>query len=153
MGRPYSLDLRERVVAAMAAGTSGREAAKQYDIGKSTALRWARRTRETGSPQAKPMGGKRPFALAEQREWIVARLTEKRDLTLRALLSEVTARGAKASYFALWNLVDRAGLSFKKKRCTPASRIGLTLPAGASCGSSTRIRSIRSVWCSSMKPG
>ena len=66
MGRPYSLDLRERAVAAMAGGMSGREAAKHYNIGESTALRWARRIRETGSPQARRSGGKRPFVLAGQ---------------------------------------------------------------------------------------
>jgi transposase len=86
MGRPYSLDLRERVVTAMAAGLSGREAAaRHFSIGESTALRWARRARETGSAKAKPMGGTRPFALEAHRHWITARLVEKPDLTLRAL--------------------------------------------------------------------
>jgi transposase len=123
MGRPYSLDLRERAVAAMASGMSGREAARHYNIGESTALRWARRMRETGSPQARRSGGKRPFVLAGQREWIVARLAEKPDLTLRALLAELTARGVRGSYFAVWNIVDRAGLSFKKN--TARQRAGL----------------------------
>ena len=67
MGRPYSLDLRTRVVAAMATSMSGRDAAKHFSIGESTALRWARRARESGSPDAKPMGGKRPFALEAHR--------------------------------------------------------------------------------------
>ena len=58
MGRPYSFDLRERVVAAMAAGMSGQRAAQHFSIGKSSALRWARRARETGSPKAKPMGAR-----------------------------------------------------------------------------------------------
>ena len=96
------------------AGLSGREAAEQFDIGGSTALRWASRARETGSPKAKPMGGKRPFALAAHRDWIVARLAEKPDLTLRALLAELKARGAKGSYFSVWNIVEQAALSFKK---------------------------------------
>jgi len=56
MGRPYSLDLRERVVAVMTAGMSGQQAAQHFSIGESSALRWARRARETGSPKAKPMG-------------------------------------------------------------------------------------------------
>lgn len=56
MGRPYSLDLRERVVSAMNAGMSGQKAADHFSIGKSSALRWARRARATGSPKAKPMG-------------------------------------------------------------------------------------------------
>jgi len=115
MGRPYSLDLRTRVVAAMAAGMSGREAAKHFSIGESTALRWARRMRELGSPQAKPMGGKRPFALEAYRSRIITRLAEKPDLTLLALLAELKALGAMASSFALWSIVANAGLSFKKK--------------------------------------
>ena len=56
MGRPYSLDLRERVVSAMSAGMSGQQVAQHFSISKSSALRWARRVRETGSPKAKPMG-------------------------------------------------------------------------------------------------
>src|ERR1700712_3654156 len=72
MGRPYSLDLRERVVAAMTAGMSGQKAAQHFSIGESSALRWARRARETGSPKAKPMGGTRPFVLEAHRRWIVS---------------------------------------------------------------------------------
>jgi len=49
MGRPYSLDLRERVVTAMTAGMSGREAAKHFSIGASSALRWARGARNRQS--------------------------------------------------------------------------------------------------------
>lgn len=115
MGRPYSLDLHTRVVAAMAAGLSGREAAKRFSIGESTALRWARRVRESGSPQAKPMGGKRPFALEAHRGWIKARLAEQPNLTLRALAAELKARGATASSFALWHIVANSNLSFKRK--------------------------------------
>jgi putative transposase len=122
MGRPYSLDLRERVVAVMAAGLSGREAANHFSIGESTALRWARRTRETGSPQAKPMGGTRPFALEAHRHWITARLAEKPDLTLRALAAELQARGARGSAFAVWSIIADAGLSLKKKPARQRAR-------------------------------
>jgi transposase len=114
MGRPYSLDLRTRVVAAMETGMTGREAGKHFSIGESTALRWARRTRESGSPVAKPMGGKRPFALEAYRDRIKDRLAKKPDLTLRALLAELKALGATASSFALWSIVADTGLSFKK---------------------------------------
>jgi transposase len=113
MGRPYSLDLRERVVTAMAAGMSGQRAAQHFSIGESSALRWARRARETGSPKAKPMGGTRPFALEAYRCWIIVRLAEKPDLTLRALAAELRARGAKGSAFAVWSIVTNTGLSFK----------------------------------------
>ena len=126
MGRPYSLDLRTRVVAAMAGGLSGREASQQFSIGEATALRWARRARESGSPDSKPMGGKRPFALEAHRGWIKARLAEKPDLTLRALAAELKARGAKASAFAVWSIVANSGLSFKKTR--PANLAGEPFP-------------------------
>ena len=60
MGRPYSLDLRERVVAAVHGGMSCEEAAEHYEVSQSSAIHWVRRDRETGSPAALPMGGKKP---------------------------------------------------------------------------------------------
>ena len=115
MGRPYSLDLRERVVAAVHGGMSCEEAAEHYEVSQSSAIRWVRRDRETGSAAALPMGGKRPFALAEQREWLQARVAAKPDITLRALLAALGDRGIAVSYYAVWHMLDRAGLSCKKK--------------------------------------
>ncbi len=115
MGRPYSLDLRDRVVAAVDGGMSCAEAAEHYAVSHSSAIRWVRRARETGSAAARPMGGKRPFALAEQQDWLLARIAAKPDITLRALRAELRDRGIAVSYYAVWHIVDRAGLSFKKK--------------------------------------
>ena len=148
MGRPYSLDLRERVVAVMTAGMSGQQAAQHFSIGESSALRWARRARETGSPKAKPMGGTRPFVLEAHRRWITVRLAEKPDLTLRALAAELKVRGVKGSSFAVWSIVADAGLSFKKSlRASEQDR-----PDAAS-GDNTRTRLTQSVWSSSTRPG
>jgi transposase len=131
MGRTYSLDLRERVVAAIGCGMSCHEAAEQFAVSVSSAIRWAKRDRETGSAAALPMGGKRPFSLAAERDWVLNRLAAKPDISLRALLAELRDRGLEVSYYAVWHLVHRAGLSHKKKparqrtgpagRCTPAS--------------------------------
>ena len=50
-GKPYSIDLRERVVAAVEkGGLSARQAAAQFGVGASTAIRWVERVRETGIP-------------------------------------------------------------------------------------------------------
>jgi transposase len=106
----------------MAAGMSGREASKHFSIGEATALRWIRRMRDMGSPQAKPMGGKRPFALEAHRSRIITRLAEKPDLTLLALLAELKALGATASSYALWSIVANAGLSFKKRMARPVRK-------------------------------
>jgi transposase len=132
MGAPYSLDLRERLVAAVAAGLSCRAAAARFQVSVSTAIRWARRVKETGSPAALPMGGKRPFALADEADWVLARLQEKPDITLNALLAELRERGVAVSYYGVWHFVTRAGLSFKKKPArqrTRSRRCGA--PAGA----------------------
>ena len=115
MGRPYSVDLRERVVAAYRSGTSRADAAARFQVSESSVQRWTRRERQTGRVAAKPMGGRRPFALLAHRDWILARIASQPDLPLRELLSELHQRGVGARYYALWNIVRQAGLSFKKK--------------------------------------
>jgi transposase len=98
MGAPYSLDLRERVVAAVADGMSRAEAARHFRVSHSSAIRWTKRNADTGSPAALPMGGKKPFALADEEAWIRARVAEKPDITSRELLAELTSRGVDVSY-------------------------------------------------------
>ena len=131
MGSPYSLDLRERVVAAVTGGMSRAEAARRFDVSHSSAIRWTKRAAETGSPAARPMGGKKPFALTDEEAWIRARVAEKPDITGRELLAELTERGVEVSYYGVWHFLDHIGLSFKKKparqrtgwrRCRPPAQ-------------------------------
>jgi transposase len=120
MAGPYSLDLRERVVAAVVSGSMNcAEAARHFLVSHSSAIRWARRHRETGSPAALPMGGKKPFALADEAAWISTRVAEKPDITGRELQAELSQRGIEVSYYGVWHFLDHTGLSFKKK---PACR-------------------------------
>ena len=114
MAKPYSLDLRERVVAAVAAGESCRAVADRFDVSVSSVVKWAQRQRATGSAAALPMGGRRPFALAGERDFVLARLAEAPDLTLRALARELSERGVVVSYFAVWHFCAREGFTFKK---------------------------------------
>jgi len=117
MSRPYSLDLRERVVASVAEGQSRRAIAAVFKLGAATVVRWCQRARETGSAAAKPMGGKRPCLLAGERDWLLGRLGEKPDLTLHALLGELREhRGVVVSCDTLWRFLRREGISFKKNR-------------------------------------
>ena len=152
MGRPYSQDLRERVVAAFRSGLVRAEVAARFRISRSSVQRWVRLDRQTGSVAAKPMGGKRPLALAEHRDWILARIARQPDLPLRALLAELHRRGIGARYYALWNLVRQAGLSFKKA-CAPANKTGQRSPAGASSGRHGRGALTRGASSSWMRPG
>jgi transposase len=114
MARAYSLDLRERVIAAVAAGESCRKAAATYKVSVASVVKWTQRYRATGSAAAKRMGGNRPRSLAEERGWLVARLAAVPDLTLRALVVELGERGVVTSYGAVWRTVHAAGISFKK---------------------------------------
>jgi len=117
MSDAYSLDLRERVVAAVAkGGLSARQAAAQFGVGASTAIRWVGRVRETGSVRPSKIGGYKPRAIAgEHRTWLLARVKSK-DFTLRGLVAELAARGLKVDYRSVWTFVHDEKLSFKKKR-------------------------------------
>ena len=117
MGRPYSLDLRERVVAAVEeGGLSCNRAAAKFGLGISTVINWVRRLRETGSVAAGQMGGHKPKAISgEHREWLLQRVQEK-DFTIRGLVAEFAERGLKVDYRSVWNFIHAEKLSFKKKR-------------------------------------
>lgn len=115
MSRAYSIDLRERVVAAMASGLSARAAAARFGVSVASAVRWSQLQRRTGSVAPGKLGGHRKPVLLPEREWLLARVAAEPDLTLRALLAELVERGVKASYGALWLFLDREGLTFKKK--------------------------------------
>ncbi len=114
MARPYSLDLRERVVASVAAGESCRTVASTFKVSVASVVKWSQRFRSTGSAAPKRMGGNRPRLLEGEREWLVARLATTPDLTLRMLVIELRARGVTASYGSVWRTLRRAGISFKK---------------------------------------
>lgn len=114
MPRAYSLDLRERVVGAVAAGESCRKVAETYKISVASVVKWSQRLRATGSVAAKPMGGNRPRTLEGERAWLLARLAAVPDLTLRTLVAELGERGVVTSYGSVWRIVHAAGISFKK---------------------------------------
>jgi transposase len=114
MARPYSLDLRERVVAAVLAGESCRKVAETYRVSVASAVKWSQRYRRTGSAAAKRMGGHQARSLAPEREWLLARFAATPDVTLRALVVELGERGVVTSYGSIWRIVNDAGISFKK---------------------------------------
>jgi transposase len=122
MGRPISMDLRERAVAAVRAGMSRRQAAARFDVAPSTVVNWMKRADEEGRPTVGKVGGHRKFILEAELPWIRARLEQKPELSLRGLLAELNDRGLAVSYFAVWKIVHRGGLSFKKKSACQRTR-------------------------------
>jgi transposase len=119
MVRAYSSDLRDRVVAAVMAGSTVRAAADRFGVSVASAVKWSQRYRATGSAAAKPRGGKKPYVLVGERDWLLARIAETPDLTLRAIQAELAGRGVVASYHAVWDFFAHEGVTFKKK---PARR-------------------------------
>ncbi len=117
MAKPYSMDLRERVVAAVEeGGLSRNQAAARFGVAISTAINWVRRYRETGSVAPGQMGGHKPKAIrGEHRAWLLERIKDG-DFTLRGLVAELAERGLKVDYRTMWDFVHAEKLSFKKNR-------------------------------------
>ena len=82
MAKPYSLDFRQNVVAQVASGMTHAAVAELNKIVSSTVTKWCGRQREKGTPEAKPMGGHRPWKLADERDWLLARKDAEIDVEL-----------------------------------------------------------------------
>ena len=116
MGKPYSLDLRKRVMAAIEGGLSRNQAAKQFGVAISTAIGWMRRVETTGSFAPGKMGGHKPKGISGEHAVFLSQRVKKGDFTLRGLVAELAGRGLKVDYRSVWEFVHTEELSFKKKR-------------------------------------
>jgi transposase len=139
MPKSLSGDLRERVIEAVQAGASRREAAERFEISASCAVKWLQRWRDHGVCAPKPRGGSRSI-LEDYAECILALIDEQPDRTLDELLVAMHRRRIPGSRSALWRFLDRHDITYKKKpagsRATPsrcgASASALDSPAGLS---------------------
>jgi transposase len=116
MGKPYSMDLRTRVVGAVEGGLSCNEAARRFHVAISTAINWVRRKKDTGSVAPGQMGGYKPRSIRGEHEvWLLERI-QRGDYTLRGLVAELGERGLKVDYRSVWTFVHEQDQSFKKNR-------------------------------------
>ena len=99
----------------MASGRTGRATAALFGVSVASVVKWSQRWRASGSAGAKPMGGWRPLRLTGEPAWLLARIAEKPDLTVRAVLAELTERGTPASYGGVWRFFKHEGITLKKK--------------------------------------
>ena len=126
MGRPYSLDLRERVVDA-AAATSRRQAAARFGVGKATAIRWMAALAMTGTVAARPQGRARRSKLDPHEGFLRGLIDEQVDITLEEMRARLRAEhGLTVGVGTLWTFLDARDLTYKKRRPTPQSRVGRT---------------------------
>jgi len=130
MPKPYSSDLRERVIEAVEMGASRREAGERFEISASSSVRWLQRWHESKSAAPKPRGGS-VSPLEEFTAQILALIAEQPDLTLVETVAELRRRRIRTSRSSLWRFLDRHRITLKKKpasRGTAASRCGPSAP-------------------------
>ncbi len=124
MGRPLSNDLRERVVAAVAAGQSRHKAAAQFGVCPSSAIRWVRLAEQTGEVKPRPRGGDMRSARIEAHAVLIFSLVEaRRDMTLMELQAALAEQGVAAAVSTLWRFFDRHQITLKRRPGMRPNRI------------------------------
>jgi len=114
MTRPYSADLRTRVLARMDAGETIRSLAEQFNISPSCIPKWKKLRARTGSLAPGKTGGHKKHTLSSaSAEWLRERV-HSGPFTLRKLVAELAERGIKTDSRAVWTFVRAEGLSYKK---------------------------------------
>ena len=117
MSRSLPDDLRLRVIKAVEAGTSRRQAAARYGVSVSAAIRWVRRWRENGEVRARPLGGDRRSGRIEtQADFLLSQVEKRPDVTLAELQDLLSERGVVVSISTLRRFFQRRGIGFKNNR-------------------------------------
>src|SRR5258708_32466939 len=127
MGKPYSLDLRERVVDAIEDGMSTRQAAANFSIGKATAGAWGRLKRRQGDVRPAKQGKPKGSVLGAHEAFILGALRDKPDTTLEEMAERLaTECGVRVVTTAVWKFLDRRDQTHKKRPRMPSSQIAPT---------------------------
>ena len=116
MTKPLSNDLRARLIEAVADGQSRRAAAERFGIAASTAVKWVRRWRDTGTIAPRPQGGdKRSERIEAYSAEILGLVAGKVDITLVEIAEHLEeAHGERFAVSTIWRFLDRHAQTFKK---------------------------------------
>ena len=87
MRGPHPGELRVRVIRLVEEGASRREAAEQFDVSVSSAIRWMQRFRDDGTCEPMPRGGS-TSPLEKYSARILALIGEQLDLILDEMVGE-----------------------------------------------------------------
>lgn len=145
---PYSIDLRQRIVDAHRKGEgSVRELAQRFVVAPKSVQNYLNLERDKGSVAPRPHGGGPAPKLDDKGvQHVRSLLEEKNDQTLDELTQQMVARHQmQVSRSTMWRAVARAGMTRKKRRYVPASRIDPTCSASARTSSSGRSKRTRTV--------
>jgi len=124
MARALSLDLRKRVVDAVAEGMSCRQAAARFGVSASSAIRWAAQIRSGGALAPMKQGGdRRSQRIEAEAAFILGAIAEQSDMTLAELQRKLKERGKSVGIGTLWRFFRRRRITLKKRlRMPPSSR-------------------------------
>jgi len=123
MGKPYSMDLRERVIAAVDGGMSTRQAAARFSIGIATVGAWARLKRATGAVRPAKQGKPKGSVLDAHTDFIFELIAEAPDITLEEIAERLAQdRALKVVSTAVWKFLDRHDMTHKKRPLMRANR-------------------------------
>ena len=129
MGKPYSQDLRERVIAAVDDGTGAYAAAPLFRVSISYIYKVLGRRRRTGETTARTGKAGRKARLAAHDEALCAQVAARPDATLEELQAWLAVeRKDEVSIGCLWNRLQRLKLPLKKSHNELPSRIGRMSP-------------------------
>jgi transposase len=113
--KPYSTDLRERLLGAIAAGLPLAEAARLFRICPSTIRRWQARQRALGSVAALPRPGRTPRIGPHHAAAVAAQVATAPDATLAQHCARwETAHGVRVSVATMSRVIRRLGITVKK---------------------------------------
>jgi len=118
--RSLSVDLRRRVVEAIAGGLSCRAAAQRFGVSASSAIRWRAQERREGDVRPKRQGGDRhSHRIEAHAELILTAVAANSDVTLAELREHLRERGVGVAIGTLWRFFKRRKITRKKRRRTP----------------------------------
>jgi transposase len=114
MGKPYSDELRECVVAAIEAGHTRVKVAELYNIALSTVGGFIKRKRETGSVSPDKFGGYKTFTLEPHTDRVKELVAQQPDSTLAELQVRLAKEKVKVSQSGISRFLHHINLTFKK---------------------------------------
>jgi transposase len=127
MSRALSVDLRERVLAAVAAGLSHRQAGERFRVSAASVSRWRGLERVQGDARPKALGGDRRSGRIEaHKATILAELDGTPDLTIEELRRALAERGLWFGFGTIQRFFVRHRITRKKRQPTRASRTAPT---------------------------
>lgn len=126
MSKALSVDLRVRVLAAVARGLTHRQAGERFGVSAASVSRWRKLEREQGDARPGPLGGdRRSHGLERHGAAILEIVAVNRDITLAEIRAALAAKGLNASIAGLWRFLDRHKITLKKSR---RMRVNRTAP-------------------------